>query len=214
MLITGAAIALLGAGVARLVYLNQVPLRPQAASITAPWIPSTVKHWESQIDANAKKYKVDPNFIAIIMTMESGGDPKAHSAANAEGLMQITPGTGKDIAHKYLKQPRQKYDLKDPATNIEFGTAYLALLRDEFGTAQQGPSWNTTVELVAAGYNGGPLASNHLEQGKGLHDPQTVIYSRDAFNMWRERHANNSPTFDRWKERGGQRLIDDAKKNQ
>jgi hypothetical protein len=41
-----------------------------------------------------------------------------------------------------------------------------------------------------------------------------VIYSRDAFNMWRERHAGNSPTFDRWKERGGQRLIDAAKKNQ
>jgi hypothetical protein len=29
--------------------------------------------------------------------------------------------------------------------------------------------------------------------------------------MWRERHAKSSPTFDRWKERGGQRLIDKAK---
>jgi soluble lytic murein transglycosylase-like protein len=211
MLITGAVVALISVGVARLIYLNQTPLRPQAASITSPWVPSTVKHWEKQINENAKKYKLDPNFLAIIMTMESGGDAKAHSDAGAEGLMQITAPTGKDIASKYLKQPRQKYDLKDPSTNIEFGAAYLALLRDEFGTAQQGPTWNSTVELVAAGYNGGPLASNHLEQGKGLHDTQTVIYSRDAFNMWREHLSKSSPTFDRWKERGGSRLIDLAK---
>jgi soluble lytic murein transglycosylase-like protein len=214
MVITGAVLAMFGVAIARLIYLNQVPLRPQTDSITSPWIPSTVKHWQKQINENAQKYKLDPNFLAIIMTMESGGDPKAHSEAGAEGLMQVTPVTGKDIAKKYLKQPRQHYNIKDPATNIEFGAAYLSWLRDEFGTAQQGPNWNSTVELVAAGYNGGPLASNHLEQGKGLHDTQTVIYSRDAFNMWRERHAGNSPTFDRWKERGGQRLIDDAKKHQ
>jgi hypothetical protein len=214
MLLTGAVIALLGVGVARLIYLNQVPLRPQSDHITAYWVPPTVRHWDKPINASAKKYKLDPTFIAIIMTMESGGDPKAHSGAGAEGLMQITPQTAKDIAGKYLKQPRQKYDIKDPATNIEFGAAYLAKLRDIFGTAQQGPTWTETTELVAAGYNGGPVASNHLEQGKGLHDPQTVIYSRDAFNMWRERHVKDSLTFDRWKERGGQRLLDAAKKNQ
>jgi hypothetical protein len=65
---------------------------------------------------------------------------------------------------------------------------------------------------VAASYNGGPLAGLHLEEGKGLQDPQTVVYSRDAFNMWRERHNGSSPTFDRWKERGGSELIDKAKK--
>jgi soluble lytic murein transglycosylase-like protein len=214
MLLSGAVLVLIVFGIAWLIYNAQTPLRPEADTITSPWIPATVKHWRGPIDDMAKKYKVDPNFVAIIMTMESGGDPKAHSSANAEGLMQITPPTAKDIAGKYLKQPVQKYNLKDPRTNIEFGTAYLAKLRDIFGAPGQGPTWNETVELVAAGYNGGPLASNHLEKGLGLHDTQTVIYSRDAFNMWRERHSKNSPTFDRWKERGGQELLDAAKKNQ
>ena len=214
MLITGVVIALAILGIGRLIYLNQTPLRPQADHVTAYWIPPTVRHWDKQINANAKKYKVDPTYIAIIMTMESGGDPKAHSPAGAEGLMQITAPTAKDIASKYLKKPVSHYDLKNPDTNVEFGVALLAKLRDTFGTAQQGPSWNETAELVAAGYNGGPLASNHLEVGKGLHDPQTVIYSRDAFNMWRERVSKDSPTFDRWKERGGQLLLDAAKKNQ
>ncbi len=158
----------------------------------------------------AKKYNIDPDFIAIIMTMESGGYAKAKSDAGAEGLMQITPATGKDIAGKYLKKPMKSYNLFDPRTNIEFGAAYLALLRDQFGAPDQGPTWDATAEVVAAGYNGGFLAANDLQEGKGLQDAQTVVYSRDAFNMWRERKAKDSPTFDRWKERGGSTLLDAA----
>ena len=185
------------------------PLAPEAPVITASWIPASVKRWHQPIETMAKKYNVDPNLIAIIMTMESGGYSKADSG-EAQGLMQITPLTGHDIATKYLKQPVQKYNIWDPNTNIEFGTALLAKLRDTFGETNQGPTWNSTVELVAAAYNGGPGAANSLLLGKGLHDTQTVVYSRDAFNMWRERHASDSPTFDRWKERGGSTLIDEA----
>lgn len=190
----------------------QTPLKPASTGITSPWVPDTVKQWKDPITDMAKKYDIDPDLIAIIMTLESGGYAKAHSEADARGLMQITPLTAKDIAARYLKKPQKTYNLEDPRTNIEFGTAYLALLRDEFGTAKQGPSWDSTVELIAAGYNGGFGAANSLEQGKGLSDTQTVSYSRDAFNMWRERHADKSPTFDRWKERGGSRLIEMAEK--
>jgi soluble lytic murein transglycosylase-like protein len=214
LLASGSLIVLAGVGIVTLLNHSRLPLKPEASTITSPWIPSTVKHWQGPINEMARKYKIDPNLVAIVMTVESGGGAKAGSEADAHGLMQITPPTAKDIAAKYLKKPVTKYDLWDPRTNIEFGTAYLALLRKEFGTWQQGPTWNSTVELIAAGYNGGPVAANHVEQGKGLHDTQTVIYSRDVFNMWRERHAGSSPTFDRWKERGGSRLIDAAKAQQ
>lgn len=211
MFASGALIILVGVGIVTWMHHSQTPLKPEAESITSQWIPSTVKHWQTPIDQNAKKYNIDPNFIAIIMTMESGGYAKANSG-QAQGLMQITPVTAKDIASKYLKKPVAKYNLYDPAINIEFGTAYLAYLRDTFGTYKQGPSWDTTAELVAASYNGGPLAGLHLEEGKGLQDAQTVVYSRDAFNMWRERHAGTSPTYQRWYERGGSDLISAAKK--
>lgn len=210
MILAGVVITLVGVGIVTLINHSRVPLKPQAATITSPWVPSTVKHWQTPIDQMAKKYKVDPNLIAIIMTMESGGYVKANSG-QAKGLMQIAPLTAREIAAKHLKKPVTSYNIWDPRTNIEFGTAYLAYLRDTFGSYKQAPSWNTTVELVAASYNGGPLAALHLEQGKGLHDPQTVIYSRDAFNMWRERHAAQSPTYDRWLDRGGSTLIDAAK---
>ncbi len=189
------------------------PLGKKENSITIPWIPTTVKRWEKPIVDMSKKYDIDPNLVAIIMTIESGGYTKALSEADAKGLMQITPPTAQDISQKFLKKSTKKYKLDDPFTNIEFGTAYLAYLRDEFGTEQQGPSWDYTAELVAAGYNGGPGAANKLEQGKGLTDTQTVVYSRDVLNMWRERNADTSPTFDRWKERGGDELLEQAKNN-
>jgi soluble lytic murein transglycosylase-like protein len=158
------------------------------------------------------RYDIDPNLIAIIMTMESGGDPKASSYAGAKGLMQVTAPTARDIAAKFIKQPANTYNLEDPTTNIEFGTAYLAHLRDTFSDTTQSPSWNATVELIAAGYNGGPGAAASVAKGTGLRDMQTVSYARDAFNMWRERHADSSPTFLRWQDRGGSGLIQNAQK--
>ncbi len=214
MVTIGALVVLLGLLTTNYVRNQQTPIPYQPKGITAKWIPDSVRRWESTINEMGKKYNIDPNFIAIIVTMESGGDPKAESEAGAKGLMQITGPTGGDIAAKFLKEPRKTYDLFDPRTNIEFGAAYLAYLRDEFGTAKQGPEWLATVELVAAGYNGGPGTANALEKGEGLQDTQPVIYSRDAFNMWRERHSPKSPTFDRWVERGGSRLLDAAKSEQ
>lgn len=189
---------------------HETALAPESKHITSLWIPDTVKHWEKPISEMAKRYDIDPNLIAIIITLESGGYPKATSEVDAKGLMQIMPLTAGDIAKRHLKKPQEKYDLHNPETSIEFGTAYLAMLRDEYGTAKQGPSWNETVELIAAAYNGGFSAANALEKGEGLRDTQTLSYSRDAFNMWRERHSETSPTFDRWKERGGDELIQKA----
>ncbi len=189
---------------------RRVPLAAQTATVDIPWIPSTVKQWQQPISDMAKQYNIDPDLLAIIITLESGGYAKAESEADAKGLMQVTPPTAHDIAAKFLKKPRTSYNLLDPRTNIEFGAAYLAYLRDEFGTTAQGPDWTRTVELIATGYNGGPGAANNLERGKGLTDTQTVVYARDAFNMWRERHAAKSPTYDRWLERGGSLLVEKA----
>lgn len=214
MLAAGAGAVIAGTIAGDIVRARQSAIPPETGRLTIRWLPATVTRWRSDIEAMGKKYRLDPNFIAIIMTMESGGYSKAESPAGAEGLMQVTPPTAGDIAKKFLKEPRDSYDLLNPRTSIEFGTAYLAYLRDEFGAARQGPSWNETVELVAAGYNGGPGAANALEQGKGLRDTETVIYSRDAFNMWRERHAAKSPTYERWVERGGSTLLETAKHEQ
>ena len=207
----GIVLVLLAIGALTLINNAQVALKFEDEGTTISWLPETVTRWEKPINEMSEKYDVDPNMVAIIMTLESGGYSKAGSEAGAQGLMQIMPLTAKDIAAKHLEKPRKKYNITDPRTNIEFGTAYLAHLRNVFGEAGQGPSWDYTVELVAAGYNGGPGAANRIYKGEGLLETETVVYSRDAFNMWRERHAGTSPTFERWAERGGSKLIDQAK---
>ena len=214
LVLAGMLIVLAGVGIAALRYNTQTALPYLSSGVTAKWLPPTVMYWRNDINKFAKRYNIDANVIAIVMTMESGGDPEAVSEANAQGLMQITPATAHDIAAKFLQKPMTTYNLLDPQTSIEFGVAYLAYLRDTFEDPSQSPSWNYTVELVAASYNGGPGAGGSLYRGKGLTDTQTVVYSRDAFNMWRERNASDSPTFDRWKERGGTILLDNAKQHE
>jgi len=216
MLASGAVVVLAAVGIVALVERPPRPLAPaKNASVSIKWLPQTVNHWSSILNEMGKKYDVDPDLLAIITTLESGGYSKAESPViGAKGLMQITAPTAKDISQRYLQEPRTSYDLNDPRTNIEFGAAYLSFLRDEFGEPSQAPSWDYTVELVAAAYNGGPGNAGKLYRGEGLTSSETVVYSRDAFNMWRERNANSSPTFDRWLERGGQELIDKAKAEQ
>ena len=188
---------------------SSLPLTPKTSALQANWIPKTVKRWSRQIIHFGELYKVDPDLIAIIMTLESGGHTKANSGV-AKGLMQVTDYTARDIAAKHLRSPQSKYDLYDPATSIEFGAAYLSHLRDILCVPRDGLSDNECVELVAAGYNGGPGAAGRLFRGEGLTDMETVSYSRDAYNMWRERQSQTSPTFERWRDRGGQILIDAA----
>ncbi len=212
LIAVGILLGLGGTYMAQQIRGHTKPVHFQPRGITAAWIPDTVTRWQQDIETQAKRYDVDPNLIAIIMTLESGGDPTADSG-QAEGLMQITPITAKEIAAMHLQHPiTTNFDIWDPATNVEFGVAYLAYLRHEFAMGNSAIETAYTVELVAAGYNGGPGAANSVYLGRGLTDTQTVVYSRDAFNMWRERVSKTSPTYSRWLERGGQALIDAAKK--
>lgn len=210
----GVLLALAGVRLATSPVFEQTPLSADEAALNIQWLPASVERWSSYYREYGAAYDVNPELIAIITTVESGGDPQAVSEAGAVGLMQVTPTTAGDIARRYLKQPRQEYDLKDPRTNIEFGTAYLAMLRDEFGEARHGPDWNTTVEYVAAGYNGGGATAGALYRGEGLRDTEPVVYSRDVYNMWRERRSSASPTFERWLERGGSALVKQAASRQ
>src|SRR5262249_12464733 len=80
---------------------------------------------------------VDPRFIHAVIKEESKYDPSATSAAGAEGLMQLTPDTGKRF---------DCTDLKEQQCNVGAGTKYLAWLLKRF---------NGDVSLALAGYNAG-----------------------------------------------------------
>lgn len=93
-------------------------------------VPPQVRRWAFLIVPAARKYHLDPDLIAAVMTMESNGDPLAWSQADARGLMQILHGPW------------------DPKRSVYIGARMLAGLLDRFGS----------LRLALAAYNAGPEA--------------------------------------------------------
>jgi len=83
-------------------------------------------------------------LIKAVIKQESGGKKNAVSKKGARGLMQIMPGTAKEIARELGVED---YDLADPDTNILFGTHYLKKMLRLF---------DGDAELALAAYNAGP----------------------------------------------------------
>ena len=104
-----------------------------------------VAYW-NLIQKYAPPRGLDPYLIAALMAQESTFDADIRSAANAIGLMQIVPATGRRYA-KALKIRRfTAATLTDAEINVRIGTAYFADLIERFGG----------VHHALASYNAGP----------------------------------------------------------
>ena len=75
--------------------------------------------WQPLIDRYAQQERVPPMLIAKMTERESGGNPRAVSSAGAKGLMQLMPGTARDMGVT---------DPFDPEQNIRGGLSYLRWL--------------------------------------------------------------------------------------
>ncbi|MDI6785330.1 MAG: tetratricopeptide repeat protein [bacterium] len=94
----------------------------------------------------AKAYKLDPYLILAVIREESRYDPLALSKADARGLMQIIPKTGKNVAKKI----NIAFDINKlfiPKWNIKMGSWYLKELI---------VNYRGNKVLALAAYNGGP----------------------------------------------------------
>jgi soluble lytic murein transglycosylase len=117
------------------------PLFHQAVrEITLP-----LRH-EDIIRQQAAQKDLDPSLIAGVIYAESHFRDGQTSAAGAEGLMQLTPQTARDIARKSGGTAFNVADLGTPQVNISYGAYYLRYLLDRYGG-------NETFALAA--YNGG-----------------------------------------------------------
>ena len=67
---------------------------------------------------------VEPHVAYAIARQESGFNPRARSSANAQGLMQVLPGTAKLVAKRngIAFDPKKLYD---PVYNVQIGAAEL-----------------------------------------------------------------------------------------
>lgn len=103
----------------------------------------------------SRKYGVDESLILAIMQTESSFNPYAVSRADALGLMQVVQhSAGKDVFRSQGKYgvPSRSY-LFDPQSNIDTGTAYLAMLNDVYLAGITNATSRRYAVITA--YNGG-----------------------------------------------------------
>lgn len=83
-----------------------------------------------------QKYAVgrglDPHLMAALITQESTFQADVKSGANAWGLMQILPSTGRSYAARVGVRPWRVSKLTNPDVNIRIGMAYFADLVKQY----------------------------------------------------------------------------------
>ncbi len=100
--------------------------------------------YESTLRREAERNDFDPMFAAGLIRQESTFQADVVSHANAIGLMQILPKTGRRLA-KQRKVRYIKSSLFDPNINTQLGMLYIADLTRSTGAP----------EYAAAAYNAG-----------------------------------------------------------
>ena len=108
------------------------------AGFLAPPAEAAPRPFAEIVDDAARRHGVDVDLVHAVISVESGYRATAQSPAGAQGLMQLMPGTQRDLGVS---------DAFDPRQNVDAGVAYLRRLTDEFGTV-----------LALAAYNAGPGA--------------------------------------------------------
>jgi soluble lytic murein transglycosylase len=100
---------------------------------------------------------LDPALALAVMRRESAFVAAARSGAAAEGVLQLRPETARRL--QAILGVTGAANLSDPAENLRFGIAYLALLGDRFGEPA----------AALAAYNAGPsAAATWARAGAGL----------------------------------------------
>lgn len=102
--------------------------------------PAAARDLERLALAEAEKYRLDPSLVKHVMFKETGSVKdkiNAVSPAGAMGVMQLMPGTARDMGVK---------DPYDPIQNIEGGVKYLAKMQRKYDDPK----------LAAIAYNWGP----------------------------------------------------------
>ncbi|PKM22322.1 MAG: lytic transglycosylase [Gammaproteobacteria bacterium HGW-Gammaproteobacteria-14] len=94
-----------------------------------------------------KQHGVDSWLLMAIARRESAFNPRAQSHAGAQGLMQLMPGTARDMARQAGLKLNDNDAVFDAGTNIELGSRYMANMLQRY-------AGNRVLALAA--YNAGP----------------------------------------------------------
>jgi soluble lytic murein transglycosylase-like protein len=164
----------------------QSTLESSSSWFTVPWVsdqPSVAAASPSDQPTQAASFACDPistadvgplireaatregikeDLVRAVIQRESAFKPCAVSPKGAQGLMQLMPGTAKDLGVS---------DAFDPKQNIDGGTRYLKQLLTRY---------NGNMELALGAYNAGPA---RVDKAGGVPNiPETKTYVIEILN--------------------------------
>lgn len=160
-----------------------------SASGISPIFTPEIQYWAKDIVRWANAASLDPNLLAVVMQIESCGDPRAVSRSGASGLFQVMP------FHFHVGE-----NPFNPDTNALRGTGYLFRSLEAAGG---------NARLALAGYNGG---IGVISRGEGTWASETHRYVRFGAPMYEDASsgATSSPTLDEWYQNYGAGLCRQA----
>jgi soluble lytic murein transglycosylase len=124
--------------------------------------------YRAELTADATSRHLDPFLVAGLIRQESEFNPAALSHANAYGLTQVRPATGRQYARQAGLSRFTTQSLLQPAANLKIGTSYLRSMLDQHGGS---------VEQTLAAYNAGPARAADWINGKRFREPAEFVES-------------------------------------
>jgi soluble lytic murein transglycosylase-like protein len=155
----------------------------------SPIFTKEIQYWANDIVRWSNASSLDPNLVAVIMQIESCGDPRALSRSGAMGLFQVMP------FHFHITD-----NPFNPDTNALRGLNYLSRSLE---TAQG------NARLAMAGYNGG---IGVISRGEWTWPAETHRYVRFGAPIYEDASSGvtSSATLEEWHRKYGAGLCRQA----
>lgn len=135
-----------------------------------------------QLDQAAQEHGVEIELIKAVVAAESAFNSEAVSPKGAVGLMQVMPATATRFGVSAATGHTVERQLRDPRTNVQAGTRYLAYLLQLF---------DGKLELALAAYNAGEGAV--IRSGRQIPNYREtrdyVAKVLGLYNGWRARRS-------------------------
>jgi Transglycosylase SLT domain len=146
-----------------MVSVSMVSTLPSSALAKSTLMKHNVRQndYAAYVAEASQRFRIPGAWIRAVMRVESAGNRRAVSSKGAMGLMQIMPGTWKELSARY----QLGKDPFEPRSNIIAGAAYLRELRDRYGSPG----------LLAA-YNAGPKRYDDFLSNKRPLPSETRAY--------------------------------------
>jgi soluble lytic murein transglycosylase-like protein len=138
------------------------PNAPAAVAASASLVCPLPDRFRPAFERAAADTALPLALLTAVARVESSFRHQARSKAGAQGLLQVMPGTARELA----------LDPDQPETNVLAGARYLRQMLQRFDS----------TDLALAAYNAGPTA---VERAGGAPTAEVLTYVANVTQLWR-----------------------------